>query len=295
MSPAEIPASPETARLLRAHLIAQERRGNLETSIKKRRLALRSFAQWLEPRSLLDATRQDIETFLDARRGRDGRPIGGRTRYSWVSDFHVFYTWAVNEELAEKDPTLGIVRPKLRRNLPRPISDDDLADALAGAPPQMRAMLSLAAYQGLRCQEIAGLTREDVLDTRDPAVLVIVRGKGGNQRIVPAHPDALEALRCLPMPRSGPIFRLPKGSQHSPASVSVAVRRYFVELGIEATAHQLRHWFGTGIYAASRDIRLTQELLGHQSPTTTSIYVAWAAVDAAPAVAALTTRPKASA
>jgi integrase len=53
------------------------------------------------------------------------------------------------------------------------------------------------------------------------------------------------------------------------------------------TAQQLRHWFGTGIYAVSHDIRLTQELLGHQSPNTTAIYVAWAAVDAAPAVASL--------
>jgi len=70
-------------------------------------------------------------------------------------------------------------------------------------------------------------------------------------------------------------------------SVSVAIRSYFDELGIEASGHQLRHWFGTGIYAVTHDIRLTQELLGHQSPDTTAIYVAWAAVDAAPAVAAL--------
>jgi integrase len=69
--------------------------------------------------------------------------------------------------------------------------------------------------------------------------------------------------------------------------MSKTISDYFAELGIAATAHQLRHWFGTGIYAASHDIRLTQELLGHQSPNTTAIYVAWAAVDAAPAVASL--------
>jgi integrase/recombinase XerC len=68
------------------------------------------------------------------------------------------------------------------------------------------------------------------------------------------------------------------------------MRQYLAGLGIDATGHQLRHWFGTGIYAATHDIRLTQELLGHQSPNTTAGYVAWAAVDAGPAVASLTTR-----
>jgi integrase/recombinase XerC len=290
VSPAKIPASNDTAKLLRSHLIHQERRGNLPRSIEKRQGSLRSFAYWLEPRTLLDANREDIETFLDTRRGRESRTLNSKTRYSWLSDLHVFYTWAINEELTTSDPTLGIVRPKTRRNLPRPIADEDLERALSEAPAQMRAMLSLAAYQGFRCQEIAGLTREDILDTRDPAVIVVVKGKGGHQRIVPLHPETLSALRCLPMPRSGALFHLPKGGCHTPETVSVAMRRYFAELNIDATAHRLRHWFGTGVYAASRDIRLTQELLGHQSPNTTALYVAWAAVDAAPAVATLTTR-----
>ena len=65
-------------------------------------------------------------------------------------------------------------------------------------------MLSLAAYAGLRCQEIAGLDREDVLEAK--GLLRVVKGKGGVERIVPLHPEALAALRCLPMPRSGALF-----------------------------------------------------------------------------------------
>jgi integrase/recombinase XerC len=261
--------------------------GNTRSSIDKRAVLMRALARWLEPASLLDATRQDIESFLDGRRNAAGRPITSRTRYAWLSHFNAFYRWAVIEGLTTTDPTLAIIRPKMRRNLPRPIADDDLARAMAEAPPQMRAMLALAAYQGLRCQEIAGLDREDVLDTRNPAVIVVVAGKGGQQRIVPLHREVLSALRCLPLPRSGAVFTRPRGGRHTPTTVSVAIRRYFAELGIVATAHQLRHWFGTGIYAQSHDIRMTQELLGHQSPNTTAIYVAWAVVDAAPAVAAL--------
>ncbi len=277
----------ETGALIAAHTVAMERRGNTRTSIDKRIMCIRALDRWLSPRSLTAVDRRDIEIFMDGRRNTSGRPITSRTRYAWLSHFNAFYRWAVIEGHAAADPTLAIIRPKMRRNLPRPIADDDLAKAMDEASPPLRAMLALAAYQGLRCQEIAGLDREDVLDTRDPAVIVVVHGKGGHQRIVPLHPEVLSALRCLPMPRSGPLLTRPRGGRHTPATVSVAVRAHFAELGIEATAHQLRHWFGTGIYAVTHDIRLTQELMGHQSPDTTAIYVAWAAVDAAPAVASL--------
>ena len=281
------PYAPGTERLLSDHGIHMERRGNTRSSIDKRLMCLRSLARSVAPTSLLEANRPDIELFLDVRKSPSGRPIVGRTRYGWLSHFNAFYRWAVIEELTDRDPTLAIVRPKMRRNLPRPIGDDDLAQAMAEAPPMMRAMLALAAYQGLRVQEIAGLDREDVLDTRDVPVIVVVHGKGGHERIVPLHPEVLSALRCVPLPRSGALFNRVRGGRHTAVTVSVAIRSYFDELGIDATAHQLRHWFGTGIYAATHDIRLTQELLGHQSPNTTAIYVAWAAVDAAPAVASL--------
>jgi site-specific recombinase XerD len=287
VDPLASPYAPDTVGLLSAHVLHMERRGNTRSSIDKRLIDLRALARWLEPSSLLVATRQDIEAFLDHRRTAAGKPITGRTRYAWLSHFNAFYRWAMIEELTDHDPTLAIMRPKIRRNLPRPIADDDLAAAMATAPPQIRAMLALAAYQGLRCQEIAGLDREDVLDTRDPAVIVVVKGKGGHQRIVPLHPEALSALRCLPLPRSGALFTRTRGGRHTPVTVSQGIGRFFASQGIVANAHQLRHWFGTGIYAVTHDIRLTQELLGHQSPDTTAIYVAWAAVDAAPAVAAL--------
>ena len=67
----------------------------------------------------------------------------------------------------------------------------------------MRAMLALAAFAGLRCQEIAGLDRDDIIEAKG---LIRVRfGKGAKERIVPIHPDVMEALRCLPLPRTGAI------------------------------------------------------------------------------------------
>jgi integrase len=58
-------------------------------------------------------------------------------------------------------------------------------------------------------------------------------------------------------------------------------------MGINATAHQLRHWFGSEVYANTHDIRVTQELLGHSSPAVTAGHVAYSSVDGAAAVASL--------
>ncbi len=249
---------------------------------------LRAFARWLEPRGVLEATRADVEGFLDT------RGLAPNSRYAWLSHLHCFYTWAADEDLIVKIPTRGIARPKISRGLPRPIADDDLAVALARAWPEMRAMLCLAAYQGLRCKEIAGLAREDVLEDRSPAVLIVKDGKGGHQRILPMHPETLSALRQLPMPKAGWIFlrqreRAANGRHCYDAAheVSLEIVAYFRRLQIPASAHMLRHWFGTSVYASTRDLRVTQELMGHASPTTTAVYTKWSPEAAATAVTGL--------
>lgn len=177
----------------------------------------------------------------------------------------------------------------MRRYLPRPLPEDDLTKALAQADDRMRAWLCLGAFAGLRCQEIAGVKRTDVLLDRDPPLLVVMDAKGGHQRLIPLHPSVLDAFRRLPLPRDGYLFSHFEGrSRHiEPWSVSHKVGQHLRACGIDASAHQLRHRFGSAIYAASRDIRITQELLGHQSPATTAVYAAWNPTDAAAAVLAL--------
>lgn len=244
----------------------QERRGLLRTTVDVRRMDLRAFARRLDG-DLFTATREDIESFLDT------RSIGVRARYTWISHLHCFYEWAVDQELTELDPTARIVRPKLRRGLPRPASSHELRHALNGATPIQRCWILLAAYEGLRCQEIGGLRRDDILEAE--GLLRVVYGKGGNERLLPLHPEVYESLRALPMPRSGWIFRSPSGSKYNPQYISATFNRALRELGVEATAHQIRHLFATMLYAQTRDLRVVQEMMGHASPTTTSIYTAF--------------------
>lgn len=269
--------------VLDAYRRDQESAGLKRESVRQRTGQLGRFETFLAPRGLLDATRDDIETWLD----RDP-PLAAKTRAGYLSALSGFYGWAMLEELTERDPSARIRRPRLRRYLPRPMDRSDLDVALDCADARMRAWLSLGALQGLRCQEIAGLDRSDVQDHRTPPLLVIRAGKGDKERIVPLHPEALAALRDAGLPRSGPLFVKRNGRRVSPNVVSKYLNRYLHELGIGATAHTLRHKFGSDVYGVSRDLRLTQELLGHSSPATTAGYAAWNPSEAVGVIGRLT-------
>lgn len=264
--------------LIRQHLHDLRRRGLSEGTTNNRRIKLTAFLSWVEPRLLLDVEHHDIQRFLD------GRNLNARTRYQWVSHLHNFYRWAVLEGHTDTDPTVRIIRPKLPRLLPRPIADDDLERAIAVAPAQMKAWLILAAYAGLRCAEIAGL---DVTDVLLADRLLLIRGKGAKERIVPMHPMVEAELRTRCIRRSGPVFVHEAGGRFKPEWISRRGSRFLRDLGLNETMHSLRHWFGSRTYAECRDIRVVQELMGHADPVTTAGYAAFSPTTARAAVVAI--------
>lgn len=217
-------------------------------------------------------TDEDLQQFLDRRIGRDAGRLSTRSRYRWLSTLHGYYSWAIRRGLATEDPTMSIDRPKLRKCLPRPIADDDLALALMLADPRMRAWLTLAAFAGLRCCEIARLHADDV---HISDCLLRINGKGDKDRLVPLHPAVVDALRTYGISTRGPIFRGKKGRQVTADYVSDTINAFLRDIGVPATAHQCRHWFGTKTYQQSGDIRAVQELLGHACLSSTEIYTAW--------------------
>jgi len=270
------------AEVLGAYLLDLERKGLRPSSILKYRFQLVAFAEWIHPAEIVGVDREVIDRFLD------GRQLVPKTRYAWISALHMFFEWAVMNGRAVEDPTLRIPRPRSPRLVPRPIRDEDLADAMVEAPADVKAMLVLAAYQGLRCGEIATLDRDDLLDRNNPPVMIVVDGKGGHQRVLPLHPATMPALRVAGLPRAGWVFTRPNSTYRLHGwQVSQIVGRYLHSMGIDASAHQLRHWFGTKTYQASRDLRAVQHLMGHASPTTTAGYAAYSTEGARAAVESL--------
>jgi site-specific recombinase XerD len=270
--------------VLKAFARYQRLRGLSPETIRREAIVLTAFGRDTAVR-LLEATTDDIQEFLDSRRLQD------RTRSSYISYFAAFYRWAVRDERTERDPTIRLIRPKLPRTLPRPMSSSDLARALAEADDRMRLWLCLAAYQGFRAAEIAGLRVEDIqFDLARP--LIHVRGKGGRERIVPLNRETERAMHAYGMPTRGALFQDPERvNPFRPGTVTKYISEYLHGIGIDATAHRGRHWFATEVYDRTKDLLLTKELLGHSSVMTTEIYAALRLGSAAGTVRDLSVEP----
>jgi len=268
---------------------SMERRGLKANTVALRLQVLRRLYDHVAPRSLLDVASADIEDYLDANK------TSPKYRYTQLSHFHNFFAWTLRQGLVDVDPTVEVERPRRFKGVPRPITDADLAAALERADPETGAMLALAAYQGMRCAEIAGLHFEDILGHLDPPVLIVRDGKGSKQRILPLHPEAWAAVtRYRTERRTGPVFTQWRDRPAQAVYVSQHGNKYLHDSGTDATMHQMRHWFASTLYQSTRDIRMVQEMLGHASPDTTAVYAAFspgAATDAVRALKVKAARP----
>ena len=247
------------------HLNTLRRRGLRPSTIEQRRRCLDRLARHVGHDELLEVTEPEIESFIDRLAGTDGAAAE-------IYHLRGFYSWAVEYELTDTDPTARLRRPKIPRRLPRPIPTDELARALTAPPDRVKPMLYLAAYAGLRAQDMCGLRAED-LRWQD-RLIIVTDGKGGDEGIVDMSETLMHGLRSSALPKSGWLFRYADGRPgHLAASrVSQLANHYLHRIGIAATLHQLRHWAGTEFYRATRDVRATQAFLRHRSITSTTIY-----------------------
>lgn len=270
--------------LLERHLAWCDQRNLRPTYITTRRRMLCLIERELGARIEI-ASESDLRDWFESLSVRDehGKPRAQpATRAAYLSHASAFYEWLVLERVRDDNPTRRLSRPRLQRLLPRPIADDDLTRAISGAPDDVRPWLLLAALMGLRACEIANLRAEDI----DRGALIVREAKGGKQRVIPLNPVVTAELERLPA--AGWLF--PHWSGNGPMkahNVSHRANRYLHGCGVTATMHQLRHHFGTSLYRESRDLRVTQEMMGHSSPTTTAGYAQWDQHKAATAIQSL--------
>lgn len=246
----------------------QTRRGLRPATIATRRRILWSLERSVDC-PLVSVTADQIETWLDSLK------LGIRSRYTYLSTVAAFFEYALRRGLRTDDPTREIVRPRLPRLVPRPATPEDVDYAIGNADPRMACWLCLATFQGFRCMEIAFLRREDVQEHRDPPLIVVADGKGGRQDVLTLNEQVELALRLYGLPRSGYVFTQRNGSPYTPGSVSRYIGKYLRSVGVEATAHRLRHLFGTTVWQQTKDLRLTQETMRHADPRTTAGYTAF--------------------
>lgn len=211
-----------------------------------------------------DISGEALETWLSRKR------IARSSRASYLNAVRAFGHWAVDRSICAENPADMIPAPRVPKGRPRPLTDEQVHLAVTSARRRkMRAMVTLAAFEGLRVEEISRVRAED-FDWTDRSLSVL--GKGDKRRVLPVH-ERLAAV-APSMARRGWWFPSPKEwSGHvSPSSVSAVMSRHLHRQGIHGSAHRLRHWFGSTLVREGVNLRTVQELMGHESPATTAIY-----------------------
>lgn len=235
-----------------------------------------------------DVTPADLQDFAAAlATGTDGgRCLATSSLARTIVAVRGFHSFCLAEGLTTADPARQWHPPRAPRRLPKALAYDQVSAILdaagLGEGPTMLRDLALVEFlygTGARIDEACGMDRDD-LDLEGRAVLL--RGKGGRQRMVPLGSAALDALDTY-LIRGRPVFvrtstpavflntrgrRLSR--QSAWAVVSAAAAR--AGIGQAVSPHTLRHSFATHLVERGADVRVVQELLGHASVTTTQIY-----------------------
>jgi integrase/recombinase XerD len=213
-----------------------------------------------------------------------------RTAARRLSAIRQFYRFLVGEGLRRDDPVATIDSPRPGRPLPKLIGEDDvgrLLDAARALPGddglRMTALLELLYATGLRVSELVALPAASVM--RDQRVLV-VRGKGGKERMIPLHDAARIAVNTWLTARSAALRRkkatspwlFPShgGSGHlTRQRLGQLLKKLAAGAGIDrakVSPHVLRHAFATHLLDHGADLRSVQKMLGHADIATTQIY-----------------------
>ncbi|TKJ31220.1 hypothetical protein A6V29_18540 [Blastococcus sp. CCUG 61487] len=211
---------------------------------------------------------KDLAAFL-GREVAPGQRISPGTRQVNYTDLDAWYSWLAAMGYRSENPVDKLHKPRSVKRYPRPITTGQLERVLDTVNRlRTRAMVLLGAYQGLRVHEIAKFRGEDI----ESGWLHVV-GKGAKPARLPVHPEIAEI--ALEMPRYGywfPSYRFPD-QPVTAKSVCTVISKLMDRADVAATAHQLRHWYGTEVLrAAGGNLRIAQELLRHDSPATTALY-----------------------
>lgn len=225
-------------------------------------------------------TRKELRDYVGflTRRG-DQRTSTARR----VATVRNYFAWLVHENILETSPATGLKTPKPPKKLPELVVReqlDELLDGDWGDDPKAirdRAICEILYGAGLRVSELCGLDLDSI---DEPSGLIRVTGKGNKERVVPLHVTAFASLaswrqqgRASMMGDLSPgaaLFFNGRGKRLTPRDVRRILDGRIGQGHIHP--HALRHTYATHLLEGGADLRVVQELLGHESLTTTQIY-----------------------
>ncbi len=264
-------------------MLAAER-GASRNTLLAYRADLDDFAVFAGARGAASSAGADAGTLQDYMAGLHSAGLSPRTTARRLSALRQFHRFLMREELREDDPTQLLDAPKLPRALPKYLSEAEV-DALlaaAAARPKPQGLLAAASLEmlyatGMRVSELLALPRAAL--ARDVPMLLI-RGKGGKERMVPLSDKAKTTAAALVTASGGRDGRwlFPGRDPRRPLTrqgFGLLLKQVALEAGLDparVSPHVLRHSFASHLLARGADLRSLQLLLGHADIATTQIY-----------------------
>ena len=210
-----------------------------------------------------------------------------RSQSRMLSSLRGFYNWAQEEKYITQNPILLFENPRQNRTIPVVLSEKEVQRILDVIPmneqfsTRDKAIIELLYACGLRVSEACEL-KLSLLRIKDG--YIIVTGKGNKQRLVPIHKEAIKYLELYlehERPNTKPktndsdtVFLSNRGGSLTRQSIFMKLKRFAALAGIKKniSPHTMRHSFATHLIERGADLRVVQQLLGHESITTTEIY-----------------------
>ena len=294
MAPDADAVCPAVAAVISGYLdhLAVER-GTSANTLDSYARDLRRYGEYLAAMGVCELSavgEEQVTGFLATLRDGDARhrPLAPSSAARALVVARGLHRFAFREGLVRADVAAGVHPPRPPKRLPKALGLDDVLRLLEvfpadGGPRCLRdrALLEMLYSTGARISEAVGLDRDDV---DAPARTVLLRGKGGKQRLVPVGRPALAALDAY-LVRGRPtfaargrgvpaVFLNARGARLSRQSAWAVLQEAAARSQIAAAVspHTLRHCFATHLLEGGADVRVVQELLGHASVTTTQVY-----------------------
>ena len=240
--------------------------------------------EFLSPKKMEDATFEDLQQFLKHLYKSD---YNARSQARIISGMRAFYRYLIYANVLETDPTELLDAPKIGMHLPDVLTVEEIQsimDVIDLSTPEghrNRAMAEVMYGCGLRVSELVTL-RISNLFFDDGFVKVV--GKGNKERLIPIGQTAMKMVNLyvdgkrkelkIKKGEEDYVFLNRRGAHLTREMVFMLVKKWVKEAGIDKTVspHTFRHSFATHLIEGGADLRAVQEMLGHESITTTEIY-----------------------
>lgn len=262
-------------------------RGLSHNTIVNYGLDIKKLMLWLDNNEITASPTQISEKSLQEFIYQMAKTINPRSQSRLISGLRGFFNFLIFEEYRKTNPLELIESPKLGRKLPDTLSETEIDMIISQIDLSMpqgernRAILETLYGCGLRVSELTTLTISDLFFEEG---FIKVTGKGDKQRFIPIAPSTMKYISLymneirvhIPVTERArdTVFLNRRGKALSRAMVFTIVKELAVKAGIHKTVspHTFRHSFATHLLENGADLRAIQQMLGHESITTTEIY-----------------------